>query len=166
VTCWGDRNNPNNDADIPVASGVEARLIEAEALLNAGDVAGWLGKLNTLRATVAALLAALRPNQIQTFPARPAAVTPLPALADPGTANGRVLLTMQERNMWMYLTGHRLGDLRRLVRNYGFTQDVVFPSGAFWRGGGTYGTDVAFVVPFNEQNNPNFDPNQCKPNVA
>jgi hypothetical protein len=166
VTCWADRNNPNNDADIPLASGVEARLIEAEALLNAGDVAGWLGKLNTLRANVAALLAALRPNQIQTFPARPAAVAPLPALADPGTANSRVLLTMQERNMWMYLTGHRLGDLRRLVRNYGFTQDAVFASGAIWRGGGTYGTDVAFVVPFNEQNNPNFDPNQCKANVA
>ncbi|HEV7588514.1 MAG TPA: tetratricopeptide repeat protein, partial [Longimicrobium sp.] len=86
IPCWYDNNNPNNDADIPLASGVEARLIEAEAQLNAGNVAGWLTTLNTLRANVAALLAALRPNQIQTFPMRPASVAPLPALADPGTA--------------------------------------------------------------------------------
>jgi hypothetical protein len=161
VPCWYDNNNPNHDADIPLASGIEARLIEAEAQLNAGNVAGWLATLNALRANVAANLAALRPNQIQTFPLKPGAVAPLPALVDPGTANGRVQLTMTERNLWMYLTGHRLGDLRRMIRNYGFTQDQVFPSGAYWRTLPTYGTDVAFVVPFNEQNNPNFHPEQC-----
>jgi hypothetical protein len=161
VPCWYDNNNPNNDADIPLASGIEARLIEAEAQLNAGNVAGWLATINDLRANVGGLLAALRPNQIQVFPAKPAAVTPLPALVDPGTANGRVLLTMQERNLWMYLTGHRLGDLRRLVRNYGFTQDQVFPSGSFWRTAVNYGTDVAFFLPTTEENNPNFSPSQC-----
>ncbi|MFL5386859.1 MAG: tetratricopeptide repeat protein [Longimicrobiaceae bacterium] len=165
VPCWYDNNDPNNDADIPLASGVEARLIEAEALLNAGDVAGWLGKLNGLRASVAPLLAVLRPDQKQVFPFPPA-LPSLPALADPGTFQSRLLLTMQERNLWMYLTGHRLGDLRRLVRNYGLAQSAVFPSGAFWRSGGTYGTNVAFLVPFNEQNNPNFNADQCNANAA
>src|SRR4029077_19189160 len=37
-------------ASITIASGVEARLIEAEALLRAGDAAGSLAKLNDLRA--------------------------------------------------------------------------------------------------------------------
>lgn len=165
VPCWYDNNNPNNDADIPLATGVEARLIEAEALLNAGDVAGWLAKLNALRASVASLLEVIRPDQIQVFPVSPG-IPSLAPLADPGTFQSRLLLTMQERNLWMYLTGHRLGDLRRLVRNYSFTQDQVFPSGAFWRSGGNYGTDVAFLVPFNEQNNPNFSSDLCKANVA
>lgn len=167
VPCWQDMNNPSNDADIPLASGVEARLIEAEALLRTGDVAGWLAKLNDLRAQVATLLGVLRPDQIQTFPFRPGAPS-LGPLTDPGAAltgqaatNARVMLLMQERNLWMYLTGHRQGDLRRLIRQYGYTQDQVWPTGPYWRSGGTYGTDVAFVVPFNEQNNPNFDANQC-----
>ncbi|MFL5540077.1 MAG: hypothetical protein ACJ8J0_13890 [Longimicrobiaceae bacterium] len=165
VPCWYDNNDPNNDADLPLASGIEARLIQAEAQLNAGNTAGWLTTLNTLRANVASLLGVYRPDQIQTLPVSPG-VPSLPALADPGTFQTRLMLTMHERAFWMYLTGHRLGDLRRLVRNYGFTQDQVFPSGAFWRSGGTYGTDVAFVVPFNEQNNPNFSADQCKANVA
>jgi len=165
VPCWYDNNNPNNDADIPLASGIEARLIEAEAQLNAGDVAGWLATLNALRASVASLLGVYRPDQVQTLPLSPG-VPSLAPLADPGTFQSRLQLTMKERAFWMYNTGHRLGDLRRLVRNYGLTQDVVFPSGSFWRSGGTYGTDVAFVVPFNEQNNPNFNADQCKANVA
>jgi len=37
------------EAPVVVASGVEARLIEAEALLRANDVNGWLGKLNAAR---------------------------------------------------------------------------------------------------------------------
>ena len=165
VPCWYDNNNPNQNADIPLASGIEARLIQAEAQLNAGDVAGWLATLNTLRASVASLLGVYRPDQIQTLPPSPG-VPSLAPLTDPGTFQSRVLLTMKERAFWMYLTGHRLGDLRRLVRNYGFAQDAVFPSGAFWRSGGTYGTDVALLVPFNEQNNPNFNADQCKANVA
>ena len=52
-----------------------------------------------------------------------------------------------------------MGDLRRLIRQYGRTQDKVFPTGNFTRNGtpsGTYGTQVAFPVPDAELNNPNF----------
>ena len=118
---------------VPVASGIEARLIEAEAQLAAGNAAAFLATLNALRS--GSSLSAQ-----------------LPALADPGTAAGRVDLLFAERAMWLYLTGHRLGDLRRLIRQYGRTQDQVFPSGSYFKGG-TYGTDVNIPPPFAERNN-------------
>ena len=35
----------------------------------------------------------------------------------------------RERAFWLYLSGHRLGDLRRMVRQYGRSADAVFPGG-------------------------------------
>jgi hypothetical protein len=58
----------------------------------------------------------------------------------------------------MFLTGHRLGDMRRLIKHYGRNSETVFPTGAYFKGG-TYGVDVNFPVPFQETNNPNFT--QC-----
>ena len=52
-----------------------------------------------------------------------------------------------------------MDDLRRLVRQYGRTQDKVFPTGNFTRNGtpsGKFGSQVAFPVPDAEQANPNF----------
>ncbi len=118
---------------VTVAGGIEARLIEAEAALRAGDNALWLSKLNVARATR----------------------TDLPPLADPGSATARVDLTFSERAFWMFSTGHRLGDLRRLVRQYGRAPESVFPTGAFHKGG-TYGTDVNIPISFDETNNPQF----------
>ena len=37
---------------------------------------------------------------------------------DPGTAASRVDMLFRERAFWMYFTAHRLGDMRRLVRQY------------------------------------------------
>ena len=54
----------------------------------------------------------------------------LPPLADPGSARARQDLLFRERGFWMYLTSHRLGDLRRLVRQYGRPVAEVFPAGA------------------------------------
>lgn len=116
------------------ASGIEARLIEAEAALAAGDVNTWLGKLNTARATVAGLA----------------------PLTDPGTATARVDLTFRERAFWMFMTGHRLGDLRRLVRQYGRGAETVFPTGPYHKDNLVRGTDVNIVIPISEKNNPNF----------
>ena len=65
-----------------------------------------------------------------------------------------------ERAFWLYLTGHRLGDLRRMVRDYGFTQDQVFPTGQNIIGS-SYGSDVNFPIPFQEQNNPQFANGSC-----
>ncbi len=156
-----DLRYPDYGSQMPLASGVEARLIEAEAALYAGDVTTWLSKLNGLRAAFPTLIVKLVPdwgNQI----AKATTITArtLPALSDPGTADGRLMLMFSERAFWLYTTGHRLGDLRRLVRQYGKTQDQVFPKGAFAKGG-NYGTDVAFPVPFNERQNPKYDPAQC-----
>ena len=46
-------------------------------------------------------------------------------------------------------------DMRRLIRVYGRTQDQVFPTGAFFKGG-TYGTDVNLPVTDDERTNPDF----------
>ncbi len=118
--------------DIVLASGIEARLIETEAALHAGDVDLMLTKLNDLRATLE-----------------------LGDLSDPGTLDGRVDLLFSERARWMFATAHRLGDMRRLVRQYGRSADTVFPVG-FYREVRQYGTDTDLIVPDDENANPNF----------
>jgi hypothetical protein len=144
----------------PIATGVEARLIEAEAALKANpNDPAWLNILNTLRAT-----AGLTPS---VFPASfPAPFPALQPLTDPGTTAGRQDLLFRERAFWMYLSGHRLGDLRRLVRQYGRSADAVFPGGGGAQyvidgnpKGGVFGSEVNLPVPFDEINNPNFS--QC-----
>lgn len=146
--------HPTRGSPTVLATGVEARLIEAEAALQGNNMTGWLNTLNALRASppAAAYPAATFPN-----------IGSLAALTDPGTAAGRVDLLFRERAFWMYLTSHRLGDMRRLIRQYGRTANTVFPVGQYgaWdpQKGGAYQTDVNFPIPFDEQNNPNFQ--QC-----
>ena len=145
---WG------RESRIKIASGVEARLIEAEAALQAGDATTWLARLNQVRGTAAA---ALLPVPVDTN-YRPVAGTVLAALADPGASPGdtlRVNLLFRERAFWMFGTGHRLGDMRRLMRQYGRTENQVYPIGA-WFKGGNFGDAIQMPVPFDEQNNPNF----------
>ena len=73
------------------------------------------------------------------------------------SAAQRLDFHFRERAMWLFLTGHRLGDMRRLVRQYGRTQEQVFPSGPYYRPQyPTFGTDVNFPVAFAETNNTNF----------
>jgi hypothetical protein len=115
---------PDESAPMVLASGVEARLIEAEAALQSGG--DWLGILNQLRAT-------------QVSPA-------MAVLADPGTDAARVDLLFRERAFWLFATGHRLGDLRRLLRIYGRMPESVFPTGPY-RLGDTYGTAVSVTFP-------------------
>lgn len=126
VTWMSSNANP-----MPLATGTEARLIEAEADLRVGNAA-WLTTLNALRS------------------ASPLAAQ-LPALVDPGTDAARVDMLFKERAMWMYLTIHRLGDMRRLVRQYGRGVEAVFPTGAYFKGG-TYGTSVALEPSTTEAN--------------
>ena len=61
----------------------------------------------------------------------------------------------REKGFWTFGRGQRLGDLRRLIRQYGRTQDNVFPSGVYFKGG-VYGSDVNFPVPDGEKINPAF----------
>lgn len=141
--------------DIPVADGIQARLVEAEAALKAGN-ASWLTILNDLRSQVGPLMTA----RYGSLSAYPQSAATLPPLTDPGTEVARVNLLFRERAFWLYLTGTRLGDLRRLVRQYGRGAETVFPTGA-WHKGGVYGGDVNLPIPFNEQQNPNYDKAQC-----
>jgi starch-binding outer membrane protein, SusD/RagB family len=127
-------NNWTRFAAVTIVSGIEARLIEAEAALKAGSPT-WLTILNNLRAN--------------------GGVAGLAPLVDPVTPTARVDLLFRERAFWLFGTGHRLGDLRRLIRQYNRNSETVFPTGAFHKGG-NYGTDVNIPVPFDEENNPNF----------
>ena len=123
----------NGSDPVVVASGVEARLIEAEVQLKNGLVPEWLATLNDLRTRVAGLA----------------------PLADPGTPDARIDLMFRERAFWLFFTGHRLGDLRRLVRQYGRPQEQVFPVGPY-KSSGNFGSDVNLSIPSGENPNPNF----------
>ena len=66
-------------------------------------------------------------------------------------------MLFKERAYWLWLTGHRLGDMRRLIRQYGRTAATVFPTGPMlYRPGNSYGNDVNMVIPIRERNNPKF----------
>jgi len=135
---WVNRSDP-----IPVATGVDARLIEAEAKLSAKDIPGTMAILNALRASPQTL--------------GPLSVPAMAALAAPATQDDMVSLFFREKAFWQFGRGNRLGDLRRLIRQYGRTQDNVFPTGKFHKSGGaSYGTDVNLPVTDNERTNPNF----------
>jgi len=129
---------PASNSPTVVADGIEARLITAEVQLHQGDYPAWLTTLNTLRQN--------------------GGVAGLAALTDPGATPdtaARTNLMFRERAFWLFGTGHRIGDLRRLARQYGRASETVFPTGTYFKGG-LYGTDVNIPVPFEERNNPNF----------
>jgi hypothetical protein len=135
-----------------IADGVEARLIEAEAALQT-DPAGALAILNALRSNSALLSL------------RGYAAGSLPPLTLQATKDAQVNQLFKERAYWLFLTSHRLGDMRRLIRQYGRSAETVFPTGVYFKGG-TFGTDVNSPVPQREQNNPNYVPGSCKQNQA
>lgn len=132
-----------------MADWIEARLIQAEAALHDGDVQGWADILNALRATAGATLT----PALGAMPALPADST------TSASATIRVDVMFRERAFWLYLTGHRNGDLRRLVRQYGRSAEMVYPTGVYLSGvspTGTYHTDVNAPVPPGELTNPLF----------
>ncbi len=141
-----DRPNPD-----PLATGAEARLIEAESFLANADTVNFLARHNALRAAPPAYFNA---------PAPATPVAALPALTTTGLTSSQVQdLHFKEREYWLWNSGHRLGDLRRETHApYSRAPESVFPTGAYFKGG-TYGTDYNFPVPFDETNNPNFT--QC-----
>jgi hypothetical protein len=128
---------PDPSSPIAVADGIEARLIEAEAQLAGGNVGGMNTTLNDLRATSADTAISNNP-------------LPVPAAGQPAEDQ-----LFSERALWLYGTAHRLGDMRRLVRQYGRPRDSIFPTGPYFKGG-NYGTDVNFPIPISEDQNPHF----------
>jgi hypothetical protein len=136
TTLWGQSTN------VSVMNGIDARLIEAEAFLKAGNTTSWLATLNTLRTQPPQPLGAIT-------------VTAMAPLADPGDAASRLALTFREKAFWTFGRGQRLSDMRRLIRQYGLAEANVFPTGTHYRGV-PYGTDKNLPVPQDETNNPNF----------
>lgn len=122
---------PTKDASATLASATEATLMSAEADLKLGNIGPWATKLNTLRANSG---------------------LPLPAITADSTTiasdSMRVEVQFREREFWLWLTGTRLGDLRRLIHQYGHNDFPVNPT-----------RDIRFSIPESEQNNPNFK--QC-----
>ncbi len=137
---WFPSKYPNFDASIPTADYLEAQLIIAESELQASAFPAMTQRLNDLRAAVG-----------------------LAPLAMPGDLTSATDVLFTERAFWLFLTGHRLGDMRRLVRQYGRDPETVFPTGDYYKGGLTYGTAVNLPLPRREANNPNVpDPvNTC-----
>jgi starch-binding outer membrane protein, SusD/RagB family len=127
------------DANIPVTRGLEARLIQAEAALRQGaaGVPQFVTIHNALRATVDGL--------------DPLVEADVAAM----TQDQRVDLHFQEKAFWTWQTGHRLGDMRRLMRQYNRDQaGAGFGTGPHYKGD-NFGTDVNFPIPIEEDANPN-----------
>ncbi|HEX6535944.1 MAG TPA: hypothetical protein VF041_15215 [Gemmatimonadaceae bacterium] len=146
-------------APFTLASGVEARLIQGEAQLQAGDVAGWLATLNRLRTDGTYDTQPDPADSTKTdtlWHAGTGGVAGLRPLDDPVTPDERVDLLFHERAYWLFLTGRRQGDLRRLLRQYGRHQEQVYPTGFYPGGQGIYGADFTVPVPASERVNPLF----------
>jgi len=126
---------------VDIANGIDARFIEAEKALRDKNYTQWLSILNALRAA---------PPTIHSI-----TVAPMAALADPGTDEARLQLTFREKALWTFSRGQRLGDMRRLIRQYGKSANAVFPTGTHYKGG-DFGSDVNLPIVQAEQNNPNF----------
>jgi hypothetical protein len=132
---------PTDASAVSLINGTQARLYEAEALNRTNNFAGALTILNALRTAP------------QGYTRTIAAMTPL---TDPGTADARRDLIFREKAFWLFGTGHRYGDMRRMMRQYGMTANQVFPSGNTWqinRAPG-YGNDIVFRIPTAETFNP------------
>ncbi|MGH7616942.1 MAG: hypothetical protein ACREPM_06920, partial [Gemmatimonadaceae bacterium] len=142
---------------VALTAGLDARLIEAEAALARGDAATMMSILNALRSAPLQITAP-SPSATGTHPGW---TTPVMApLTDPGTQTGRVNLLFREKAFWTFGRGQRLGDLRRLIRDYGRAADGSdtggYPIGTHYKGG-VYGVDLNLPVTTDEQvGNPNF----------
>jgi len=138
-----------------LASGVEARLIQAEADLRRG-APSWLTTLNALRTDGTAIIGA----SDTTWNPGTGGVAGLAPLDDPGTDSARVTLLFHERAFWLFATAHRQGDLRRLVRataagGYGRDPEQAYPTGIS-QYGRPYETAVNLRIPPTESPNPYF----------
>ena len=129
---WIPNKYANFDASVPLADYLEAQLIIAESELQSSAFAAMAQRLNTLRSA--------------------AGLAPLPT---PGDLTAATDVLFRERAFWLFATGHRLGDMRRLIRQYGRPADTVFPIGDYFKGGLSYGVGVNLPLPRRETNNPN-----------
>lgn len=129
---------------IDVVSGLDARLIEAEAALRSNNATQWLTILNNLRT------GSDRIASVGTVTLGASALAPL---SMPASDTARVSLHFYEKAFWTFSRGQRLGDLRRLVRQFGRLPENVYPVGTHYKTT-RYGDDVILPITVDEQNNP------------
>ncbi len=147
-----------------LASGIEAQLVLAEVALHNNDPQQMLTILNALRTTGTYTIdTTALPGGGETIDtvwhAGVGGIAGLRLLdALPNTPDAQRQLLFAERAAWLFVTGTRQGDLRRLVRKYGIDRDQVYPTGAYTRPGyaDVYGSDIAFSLHANEYRNPLF----------
>ena len=142
TTPFVEFQNYGREDPIALVNGIDARLIEAEAKLQAADYAGMMTILNTLRTA---------PPKIGNL-----TIAAMPALATvPASKDAAATVFFREKAFWQFGRGERMEDLRRLMRQYGRTEAQTWPTGAYYKGG-SYSHVVAFPVPDAEAANPNF----------
>lgn len=115
---------------ISFVNGAEARLIEAERYLEEGRIGEFIDQINRVRR-----LYKIRNGSV------------VADTLDPGDRESRLNLLFRERAFTFYLTGRRLGDLRRLTRHYGRDPEIVWPIGVIegHPEGLTYGNNYLLV---------------------
>jgi hypothetical protein len=137
-----------------ITTGAEARLIELEAQLQTDDQA--------TRDAVFASLNGLRTNGAPIGGSTGTTLIKVAAMTGsaPTTKAAAIDQLYSERAYWFWLTGHRLGDMRRLLWQYGRNAEAVFPTGPMATATspipGDYGTSTSVTIPFSERNNPKF----------
>lgn len=137
---WGQLKYAERTSSTSLATGVEARLVQAEAALRRG--AGGLAEFVSLH------------NQVRSE----FGLTPLDeAEVDAMSQREREDLHFRERAYGLWLTSHRLADLRRMLWDYGRQQSEIFPTGTHHRAGAAYGDHTSIPIPFDEENNPNSE---------
>jgi starch-binding outer membrane protein, SusD/RagB family len=128
---------PAGTSPFVVANYTEAQLIVAEGKIFAGNYAGGKAILDGLRGTVG--------------------LGPLPDSSAAGPkAEIQQLLT--ERAFWMYVTGHRLGDWRRVLRPPYSAPPYSFVINDVYAGGTQLSTTLELPTPQTVNPNPNYVP--------
>lgn len=114
---------PNGGITLRLASWIDAKMIEAEYLLNENNP-DWINPINLARRTVG-----------------------LPDTVSPASMTDKVDLLFRERALWFYAHSTRLADMRRLVRQYKRPVNSVFPVGGYLRSNTiySYGDAVVFI---------------------
>ncbi len=124
VPWWPQTKYPDPGADIPLSKGAEMRLIEAEAMLVAGNWQDALAKINALRAA---------------------------AGVEPATASNTVEAWTElkrERGIVLWLEGRRLGDFFRWNRDNrpGDRHPLEMASGSQYEGSHLVQQDLCFPI--------------------
>lgn len=154
---YPDKYSTQDSFDFQLGSGIDARLIEAEYQLSQGSNQ-WLTILNGLRTngSIARIDTTVSGEPDTIWAAGSGGIEGLRPLEDLTDNNAKVELLFKERAFWLFMTGNRLPDMRRLVRQYGRHREEVFPTGLYSNGQsltGDYGSDINMPIPWMEKKN-------------